>query len=117
MILPLSVDLGISAAWDEAVHKPTQGPVGGALTALFDCNTVTTNRDPPMVLRLSYAPRVLACVYCGFRIIHVHLEHNLNPAALTTFVSRSSKTNANASLLHGHGSKSSSRFQSAPESR
>ena len=32
MILPLSVDLGISAAWDEAVHKPTQGPVGGALT-------------------------------------------------------------------------------------
>ena len=36
-----------------------------------------------MVLRLSYAPRVLACVYCGFRIIHVHLEHNLNPAALT----------------------------------
>ena len=32
VILPLSVDLGISSAWDEAVHKPTQGPVGGALT-------------------------------------------------------------------------------------
>ena len=36
-----------------------------------------------MVLRLSYAPRALTCVYCWFCIIHVHLEHNLNPAALT----------------------------------
>ena len=45
MILPLSVDLGISSAWDEAVHKPTQGPVGGALTALFDCNN---NKPRPL---------------------------------------------------------------------
>ena len=90
MILPLSVDLEISSTWELGVE------VGGGASSqrkalLRACvlrdHQMTTNRDPPhgaaLKLRLSYAPRVLACVFCGFCIIHVHLEHNLNPAALT----------------------------------
>ena len=68
--------------------------MGGAASsqrkALLEANklcystAITTKHDAPMVLSLSYAPRALTRVVCGFCIIHVHLAHSILRCCLST---------------------------------